>query len=201
MSGDTPDSNWHKVLDRLFIGGHRIARDKQLLLKLGITHIVNCSLPKAEGGVHNVFEEDTRFKYLRVSVVDSDEADLEPHFKPATRFINKARKAGDAVLVHCQQGVSRSSSIILAYMMVFENLDLKEAYKRLKIIRPVVKPKKNFLCQLIALEKRVKEKRATREAVQSKRGKKRSRGKDGKRPKKARVIGASLPPELRKSDG
>ena len=54
---------------------------------------------------------------------------------------------GYGVLVHCAQGVSRSASLILAFLMRKHNMSLKAAYQLLKQKRPVVKPNTNFLRQ------------------------------------------------------
>jgi protein-tyrosine phosphatase len=56
------------------------------------------------------------YQFMIISV-DSEVADLSQYFERACGFINDAREHGHAVLVHCQQGVSRSASIIIAYLI------------------------------------------------------------------------------------
>ena len=51
-------------------------------------------------------------------------------------------------------GVSRSASIILAYMMRAQNMDLRAAYSHLKSRRSCAKPNGNFLRQLVEYQKR-----------------------------------------------
>jgi len=146
------------VVEYLYIGDRKAAKSLPLLEQLGITHIVNVTPPKQQGGVHNFFESDERFSYLRLPVVDSDVEDVSPYFREGMDFIHQARKQGHSVLVHCQQGVSRSATIVIAYLICYgidektPPMDLKSAYTFLKTVRPTVKPKSNFLKQLIALD-------------------------------------------------
>jgi len=149
------------VIEYLYIGDRKAAKSLHLLEQLGITHIVNVTPPKQQGGVHNCFESDERFSYLRLPVVDSDVEDISPYFRAGVEFIHQARKQGHSVLVHCQQGVSRSAAIVIAYLLFCNRddnttMDLKSAYTLLKTIRPNVKPKSNFLKQLITFDQQNK---------------------------------------------
>jgi dual specificity phosphatase 12 len=70
-----------------------------------ITHIVSvCTDPipadLPAGGI----------KQLRIPVPDVDYADLLIHFPAACHFIQKALDGGGSVLVHCNQGLSRSAA-------------------------------------------------------------------------------------------
>ena len=56
------------------------------------------------------------------------------------------------VLVHCNLGISRSTSLILAYLMKTFNATLMEAFKYLRHRRPIVCPNLGFLHQLIDFE-------------------------------------------------
>ncbi|CAF4263091.1 unnamed protein product [Adineta steineri] len=64
----------------------------------------------------------------------------------------------EKVLVHCQAGISRSSSIVLAYLIRYHNDSLEKAYEYLLERRPIAAPNYNFLIQLIRYEKELKNK-------------------------------------------
>lgn len=55
------------------------------------------------------------------------------------------------VLVHCHVGVSRSATLVLAYLMLKQNLSLVEAICAVKDNRGVI-PNRGFLRQLIKLD-------------------------------------------------
>eukprot|EP00475_Leptophrys_vorax_P042654 TRINITY_DN80481_c0_g1_i1.p1 TRINITY_DN80481_c0_g1~~TRINITY_DN80481_c0_g1_i1.p1 ORF type:complete len:235 (-),score=72.06 TRINITY_DN80481_c0_g1_i1:12-716(-) len=85
---------------------------------------------------------------FRVSIKDSGEEDLIGNLPEVTDFIHKARSDGLPVLVHCSMGVSRSASVVIAYMIRYENLSLFEAHARVKAVRDVICPNVGFLQQL-----------------------------------------------------
>ncbi len=115
---------------------------------------MNATCAPSDGGLHNFFEADQSFVYLRCAVADSDGADIAQFFERTNAFIADGIASGYSVLVHCQQGVSRSASLILAYLIRTQAMTLKGAYMHLKQRRPLVKPNSNFLRQLIEWEKR-----------------------------------------------
>jgi hypothetical protein len=115
---------------------------------------VNATCAPSDGGLHNFFEADQSFVYLRCAVADSDGADIAQFFERTSAFIAEGIATGYSVLVHCQQGVSRSASLILAYLIRSQAMTLKGAYMHLRQRRPTVKPNANFLRQLIEWEKR-----------------------------------------------
>lgn len=60
--------------------------------------------------------------------------------------------AGGKILVHCMAGVSRSASIVLAYLVKYQSLTLREAYVVLRKARPIASPNPGFWKQLIEYE-------------------------------------------------
>ena len=52
-------------------------------------------------------------------------------------------------------GVSRSSTVALAYVMETERIPLEHAYERLKLSRPAVQPNPGFMSQLAAFQKQL----------------------------------------------
>ena len=55
------------------------------------------------------------------------------------------------VLVHCTVGVSRSATLVLAYLMIRQNMTLVEAIKTVKDHRGII-PNRGFLRQLNGLD-------------------------------------------------
>lgn len=70
------------------------------------------------------------------------------HFDETHAWIAKALAEGGQVLVHCYAGVSRSASIVIAYVMKELNLDFDTAYQLVHRARPVVSPNEGFEKQL-----------------------------------------------------
>eukprot|EP00252_Welwitschia_mirabilis_P005641 TRINITY_DN16143_c0_g2_i2.p1 TRINITY_DN16143_c0_g2~~TRINITY_DN16143_c0_g2_i2.p1 ORF type:complete len:215 (+),score=28.39 TRINITY_DN16143_c0_g2_i2:102-746(+) len=88
---------------------------------------------------------------LKVPMEDDPSENLLDRLESCLEFINKGRKQG-AVLVHCVAGVSRSASMVVAYLMRIENLSLQEALRSLQDVSPTACPNKGFMEQLQMFE-------------------------------------------------
>jgi protein-tyrosine phosphatase len=110
-----------EVLEGLYLGNRESARDLARLREAGITHVVNCTdeLPNYHDG-HLV--------YLALRLRDPDPG-LCKHLARVCDFIDRARKGG-RVLVHCFAAVSRSPSVVLAYLC-HQGHSLEEAARHL----------------------------------------------------------------------
>jgi len=53
------------------------------------------------------------------------------------------------VLVHCQAGISRSATLVIAYLIKHQKMNLKDAYLHVKSKRPQIGPNKGFIQQLM----------------------------------------------------
>lgn len=148
---DAADVKIHEILPRLFLGNQQAAgkpmernpdweEKKQFLKEKGITHILCCT----EDQKH-YFPED--FTYGSVPLNDVSDADISRHFDSSFLFIEEGLKKG-GVLVHCAAGVSRSSSIMIAYLIRKFMLNYEEAYHFVKSKRPCVEPNEGFKKQL-----------------------------------------------------
>ena len=68
--------------------------------------------------------------------------------------------AGGHVLIHCQAGVSRSSTLAIAYIMARSNLAMLDAFRFVKSRRSIVAPNFNFMGQLLEFETALRHGRA-----------------------------------------
>ena len=58
------------------------------------------------------------------------------------------------VLVHCQAGISRSPTIVIAYLMKKEKKEFQTVYNEVKAIRPIIEPNFKFYIQLVEYGKK-----------------------------------------------
>uniref|UniRef100_A0A1I8PYL7 Dual specificity protein phosphatase 19 n=1 Tax=Stomoxys calcitrans TaxID=35570 RepID=A0A1I8PYL7_STOCA len=89
-----------------------------------------------------------------LTCLDLPEASLKDViFKEAFDFIESARllEAG-RVLVHCNAGVSRSASVVIAYLMRYSDMDFEKAFKHVKSRRECIQPNAGFMRQLREFE-------------------------------------------------
>lgn len=140
-----------EVWPRLYIGNVAVAQNKKTLCKLGITHVLNAAHSK-QGSIGDQSFYGSTCVYYGIPAEDSDNFDLSQYFKPAADFIHKALKNKDGkVLVHCIMGMSRSATLVLAYLMLHQRLTLLNALKHV-IQKRAIYPNRHFLSLLLKLE-------------------------------------------------
>ncbi|XP_026206515.1 dual specificity protein phosphatase 13-like [Anabas testudineus] len=149
-----------EVWPNIYIGNVAVAQNKAALLKLGITHVLNAAHSK-RGSIGNQSFYGSDFVYCGIPADDSTHFDLDVYFHPAAEFIHKALKSPDGkVLVHCIMGMSRSSTLVLAYLMIYHQLPLKQALQKL-IQKRAIYPNRNFLALLLDLDLQLTRKKKT----------------------------------------
>ena len=72
-------------------------------------------------------------------------------------YAESARSSGGNVLVHCQAGVSRSPTLVVAYLMALYGRPLMETFQLVKQRRQIVAPNFNFMGQLLEFEQRCRQ--------------------------------------------
>lgn len=81
-------------------------------------------------------------------MLDLPDTNIRYHFDSVLGFIHEAVEQGGGVLVHCNAGVSRSATLVIAYIMKYQKLRFEHALDKVKSVRPSVKPNDGFLKQL-----------------------------------------------------
>lgn len=93
-------------------------------------------------GLNPCFPSDLKYKI--VSALDVPWENLSKHFAPCIRFIKTAIKNGGACFVHCYGGVSRSATIVVAYLIQELGMSTFEALSLVKSKRAVAFPNPGF---------------------------------------------------------
>ena len=63
---------------------------------------------------------------------------------PTADLISELLTNKEVVLVHCSSGISRSSTIVIAYLMKHRKLSLESAYDKVFRSRPIIVPNDGF---------------------------------------------------------
>ncbi|XP_077065400.1 dual specificity protein phosphatase 13B [Siphateles boraxobius] len=152
-----PGTSGHldEVRPGIYIGDMYAAKDKHMLQSLNITYVLNAAHGKFNINTGASYYRDTKITYHGVEAFDMPSFDLSPFFYSAAKFIKSAMSTpGGKVLVHCAMGVSRSSSLVLAYLMIHEDMTLVEAIKAVAQHRNIC-PNSGFMEQLRELDKKL----------------------------------------------
>jgi len=88
-------------------------------------------------------------KRLQINVEDFPFAELAMHLPQTTEFIRNALRDPEArVLVHCAEGISRSVSVVAAFLMAQFDWSPSQALEYIKERRRVANPNFGFIQQL-----------------------------------------------------
>jgi len=131
--------------DRVYIGNLPAARCSRSQARLGITHVLSvCPDLPSRTPTHHC-----------IPVADSEYENLLIRLPEACRFIDVALKSNGGrgkVLVHCVMGISRSTTVVCAYLMMTRKMSPTSALAFVKKRRPQVHPNYGFMRQLYAFE-------------------------------------------------
>lgn len=129
------DFNVDKVVDGLYIGDFASACNLEKLQQLGITHVVTVL-----SGVSEMYPNHLIYKTLDICDRDWDSHRIYESFDMTNTFIKKAINDGGRVYVHCMCGVSRSATIVAAYLIKEYNMDSVSAVAFIKERRACINP-------------------------------------------------------------
>lgn len=137
------------VIDHVYVGSGTVASSHEILLSNGITHILN----SAGYACPEFFPEE--FVYMTLWLKDSPSEDITSVLYLVFDFIEEVRKQGGRVFVHCCKGVSRSTSLVIAYLTWLQRCTFQDAFNFVKNARAVTNPNLGFACQLLQFQKQL----------------------------------------------
>ena len=151
-NGSSPifaDSAPSKIRNNLYLGSHAHARSSAMMKAIGVNLIVNCTttIPNYHEGI----------EYKRFPLTDVAQDPIELYFEDACLTITDAIQKGKTVFVHCEAGISRSASIVIAYLMKSENIVFSDAFTSVRQVRPIIAPNIGFELKLRDFEKSQRE--------------------------------------------
>mmetsp|Transcript_17488 Transcript_17488/g.52573 ORF Transcript_17488/g.52573 Transcript_17488/m.52573 type:complete len:292 (-) Transcript_17488:88-963(-) len=123
----------------LYLGSYDTASRSEILKAMAITHILN-TVPTCQPLFKNTFQ------YRTVS-------SSPPDFKECFDFIDSVKAEGSSkVLVHCMSGLSRSPTVVIAYLMKARGWRLLESYKWVQEKRPLLQLSPGDKLRLVEFE-------------------------------------------------
>jgi atypical dual specificity phosphatase len=131
----------------LYLGPSSTASSQSFLTANSISHVLSVGATPT----HTV----DGVTYHRLSLNDSPSSSISKVSDAACEIIDAAlsTKGGTGkILVHCSAGISRSPTIVVAYLMKRHEMSLRSALGKVIRARPQVSPNPGFLQQLKEME-------------------------------------------------
>lgn len=143
----------NSITNRIYIGDLASASNEEELKKNGITHVVSVI-----NGGSEIFE-DINYKIIHIN--DDEWVDIKAHFADVVQYIENTltENNDNKIMVHCQRGVSRSVSVVMAYLLKTKNDqnkiskenikdEVEQTLKEIKEHRPIAEPNTGFMKKL-----------------------------------------------------
>lgn len=139
---EKPDLNVASIIPGLYLSSQDPAVCNDILKKYEIRHILSIGI--------NISDKYDNIQYHTCDLLDLPESNILPSIKKCVNIIHVNLK--ENILVHCNAGISRSPSIVIAYLMIIMKLSYDEAYNTVKRARSCIKPNDGFVKQLRSIE-------------------------------------------------
>lgn len=133
-----------EIIPNLWLGPIGLTYDSEFLTTNKISHIVR--VLEDDSTLAIVYSRGIKTHYIKI--FDGDEQPIGDHFNSAVAFIDDALSGGNSVYVHCYAGVSRSPTIVAAYLIKIHKMTAAEALKYIAERRPCIDPNEGFRAAL-----------------------------------------------------
>lgn len=134
-----PDLSVGSMFEFLYFGSQDVACDASILNTLQITDIlsVGVTVPTYK-----------HLKYKFIEAYDMPSFNMKNIFNECFIYIENIRLMNRRVFVHCNAGISRSPTIVIAYVMRYFKIGFEDAFKIVKEKRMTIDPNAGFISQL-----------------------------------------------------
>ena len=131
-----------QIEEHLFCSGYQTAKKRDLLQTNKISHVINLTAHKYEN-LHGDIVTYSSFNFS-----DHENFDLTRSLKPVLAILKEKLSKKENVLVHCQKGISRAPSVIMAFLIRHRQMKYEDALKLVQTQNPEAYPNLGFLMHL-----------------------------------------------------
>jgi predicted protein tyrosine phosphatase len=149
--GDMNGGLFTEITNTIYLGGRPDGNSVEELKKAGITHVVSCLDEKERSSVDFLGQD---FYHLFLGVHDGMHENIAAKFPQLFDFTESVmdRHSNLKLFAHCEVGVSRSATLVIAQIMKTEMIGFFDVFKSMKSKRSQILPNIGFASQLQQLE-------------------------------------------------
>eukprot|EP00041_Stephanoeca_diplocostata_P033517 m.1109804 g.1109804 ORF g.1109804 m.1109804 type:complete len:392 (-) comp24355_c0_seq3:3398-4573(-) len=134
------------IVPYLLLGARKDAENFDFMRSAGVKAVLNVTQAPHVNELPGI-------RYKQVPVLDTWHQGIDRYFDESFAFIEQARSQNEVVLVHCSAGISRSATIVIAYLMQKNLWTLDNTHTFVRSIRPVISPNLDFMGHLLHFER------------------------------------------------
>jgi protein-tyrosine phosphatase len=136
-----------EILPGLWLGDFHDSKSHIFLRAIKATHILNC----AEEFHGNLTAASLGICVKRIPMMDEEEITSLQHITEGAQLIDLWYSPSNTILIHCAAGVSRSPSIVIAWLILYRNFSYDQAYDLVVKKRNCIRPNPFFTLLLKSL--------------------------------------------------
>lgn len=133
-----------EITEQIYVGSYGDASSEEFLSDRGITRVITCA---------DEFPSSILRTGYKIQIVDDvADAKTKKYFLEAASVLDRWVREGNKIMVHCFAGMSRSTSVVITYFMVYKGWSFDLAHSHLRQRRYQTKIHPGFIPILKEIE-------------------------------------------------
>jgi protein-tyrosine phosphatase len=137
-----------EILPGLWLGNIDDAKSHIFLRAIKATHILNC----AEEFHGNLTAATLGICVKRIPMIDEEDSSSLQQITEAAQILDLWYSPFNSVLVHCAAGVSRSPTVVMAWLILYRRYTYDQAYTLVVKKRNFIRPNPFYILLLKSLK-------------------------------------------------
>jgi protein tyrosine phosphatase len=146
------------ISPHIFIGACSVTNKPNWLIENRIKYILNIGSPisyDSRSYDNSELSSIDAISYIKFKAHDHPSFQIHQIFDECYQLIDEAVNTKCNILVHCASGISRSSTIVISYLMKKNNWSCQETLNYVRQKRHCINPNVGFINQLYDYEKSI----------------------------------------------
>jgi protein-tyrosine phosphatase len=143
-----------EIISGLFLGNAEDAKDIAWMKENDISTVMCCMTDEEAQLAHlySGYYNTVGITWFNINVDDTEEERIDEYFDSTYDLITDHRCQEKNIMIHCRQGISRSATIVLAYLIRENKWTRRQAIEYVSRISPIIDPNDGFMDRLKELE-------------------------------------------------
>ena len=138
-----------KIVDRIYLGNYMNAESEHFIINNNIGLVINMAKELNKPEWTTLKRHNQEPIYVKFPLEDLPSQNIIPVVFDVVALMEKFLQTSKKnILIHCRAGISRSASMVIAYLMMKTGMSYLQVYEFVRGKRPIVNPNPRFVKQL-----------------------------------------------------